>query len=89
VYKEHVRDVYKDIFFSLSISSCREVVKDLNGKQKLYMGSLTFCFKTISPNTPCTCAIGKLALPSLPTVQNVRWQSKQTHGWKHTEIKKP
>lgn len=24
-----------------------------------------------------------------PKMQSVRWQSKQTHGWKHTEIKKP
>jgi len=28
-------------------------------------------------------------IQALPKIQRVRWQSKQTHGWKHTEIKKP
>ena len=26
--------------------------------------------------------------PTLPALQSERWQSKQTHGWNHTERKK-
>ena len=82
--KDHVKGGYKDLS-SLNISSCREVVKNLSVKQKLYIGSLSFYSKTISPNTPSTCAFGKLSNP--PNNAKCKVAVKQAHGWKHTDMK--
>ena len=56
----------------------------LNGKQESYIGSLTFHFKTISPDTPRTCATGKSSNPA----NNANCKVAIKTSWKPKEIMK-